>query len=572
MMRCVLFLIIALPWLIRVYVYFEFEDAELDERNFAANKRNLRPEFLGSITLFLTPIHMLFLVCYFILLIDGIAFGVLTKTVKEKFKYVLRKCFRDMREISRSRVCGWTTKLMLLPFEHCGITGLFVIAFYWVPALPVVLTVLSFYWFPTLNLTVRLLAHFFAYLVPYGKESPCFRPIFACCSWIYSTFSLDIIADKESLERPEKITMRYRFLQLFVILICLISMYSVVFLAMECISFFVEVGVYTLIGIILNASQTLKYLSLLFMLVLYGRDCFNGVGNIYLTFNQKILGYVVSKATDEVKALTWLCESQQNNTAIRILPEKPGNDCQNNDKPTVTEAKLKIKEGIPKWELSHIALFLDKKDTSYITRKFFFITCYMPHHGCPGSLYKNLLKALTSFAMIILFLLFVLFVVMAFSEDYSLSGTNQMLATLAGGLLPWLFRNILLKKPEEVTVDTTNLHFQNCFNQELKQLIQSWPVADFECEVQETENKEPQTNGKNAKSRRNQYKYRTDNVTGSQIYDSADFETIGEMLPMLSEEENDEAVEKEKVDNKNDVGKIDLIIDIAKEIDSIKIV
>jgi hypothetical protein len=57
-------------------------------------------------------------------------------------------------------------------------------------------------------------------------------------------------------------------------------------MAMECILFLGEVLMYTVIGIIINASNTLKYLSLVFLLGFYARDCFSTVTTEYLTFNK----------------------------------------------------------------------------------------------------------------------------------------------------------------------------------------------------------------------------------------------------------------------------------------------
>jgi predicted membrane channel-forming protein YqfA (hemolysin III family) len=76
--------------------------------------------------------------------------------------------------------------------------------------------------------------------------------------------------------------------------------------------------------------------------------------------------------------------------------------------------------------------------------------------GVPGPLIYNIVRATWRFLCICLFLLFVVLIVLAFGDNYKISGTNQMLATLAGGFLPWVFRNILFKSKDALSLDTKN--------------------------------------------------------------------------------------------------------------------
>jgi DNA-directed RNA polymerase subunit N (RpoN/RPB10) len=50
--------------------------------------------------------------------------------------------------------------------------------------------------------------------------------------------------------------------------------------------------------------------------------------------------------------------------------------------------------GIPKWCVRRLILFLDRHDEPYLTEKFFFSTCYMDTIGVPGPLIQNMMHAL----------------------------------------------------------------------------------------------------------------------------------------------------------------------------------
>lgn len=83
---------------------------------------------------------------------------------------------------------------------------------------------------------------------------------------------------------------------------------------------------------------------------------------------------------------------------------------------------------------------------------------------------------------------------MAFGNEYSVSGVNQMLATLAGGFLPWIFHNVLFKPPADIEIDTSSLSFQNMFNDVIRKHKQNWPVADFVGDNLQLESADLETN------------------------------------------------------------------------------
>jgi len=70
------------------------------------------------------------------------------------------------------------------------------------------------------------------------------------------------------------------------------GLYSVLIVLSECVGCLVEVLVFTLMGIIVNAGSLLKFIALAIMLVVYSYDCFNNVEKKYLKLNKALFSEV----------------------------------------------------------------------------------------------------------------------------------------------------------------------------------------------------------------------------------------------------------------------------------------
>ncbi|KAK2139888.1 hypothetical protein LSH36_1576g00006 [Paralvinella palmiformis] len=115
------------------------------------------------------------------------------------------------------------------------------------------------------------------------------------------------------------------------------------------------------------------------------------------------------------------------------------------------------------WDINDLILFVEQDDTPRIPRKLFEEVCQVPVTGSPGPVDRSLLEATGKFFIIILFLVFVFFVVMSFGDAYNISTTNQILATLAGGFIP--FTNLL--KPAAPQIETGLVRSKSVSNNEL---------------------------------------------------------------------------------------------------------
>ncbi|GFS22117.1 hypothetical protein ElyMa_001609300 [Elysia marginata] len=411
-----LMVLISTPWILRMYGYFTFEDDVRDRQQEAAQRLGLEVKYPGSIVLYLSPVHGLFIFIYIIFIIDSLVYGVISKAMKEKFKHVARDCLRDMRERSRIAVVGWMTKLLVLPFTVFGVLGFLLFLPYLVLLAVIGLPVAAFYIFPTLNLSVRLLINLF---------------IFMC---------------------PDK---------------------SVTLMLMETISFFVELLVYTFMGVIVNAGTILQYVTVLFLLFLYSKNTFSRVTNLYQAYHAVIHQELLAMIKEEIDEVAKQEATDQENTAF-IVQGVAASNMRKHVAPCI-----RIKEHQPQWLTQGLLVFLDKYDTPYTPEKFFFNTIDLNYFGCPGPIYTNVLAAVWEFLKIVLFLLFIFIVVMAFGDAYQVSTTNQLLATVVGGFVPFLFRYIFVSDAGVGGIDTQSIQFITEFHRAINNYTQGWNVFDI---------------------------------------------------------------------------------------------
>ncbi|XP_021344296.1 uncharacterized protein LOC110444223 [Mizuhopecten yessoensis] len=268
---------------------------------------------------------------------------------------------------------------------------------------------------------------------------------------------------------------------MLIILILVCTLPFVIFVVLDCISFYIDIFIYVLIGLLLNASFTTKYVILSLMLAFYIRDLFEGVTKSYIKFNNTIITEAMKKTRGDILKVSLLNENLQKNTVFQLIDETPLGepDAQQESVSPSGNFKLTYEEGNLSWKTKRLMFFLDRKDTSYIPRKFFSEACVMDCVGIPGPLDQNLIDVINNILRIFSFLFFIMLIALAFSEESGSLGTNQTLAAIAGGLVPWLFRKYL-QAPEDAGVDIENLHFREVFNDLIRKYKESWTVADIE--------------------------------------------------------------------------------------------
>lgn len=462
--------LLAAPWIIRLYFYYIYEDTQRTQKSVASESRNLDPDYPGNLLAYFNPVHGIFVFCYAILAIDILLFGVLQKKVAERSRYVIRRCFRDMRGMNRSQAFGYCIFTLLIPIKKYGIFFLLVAWVYWLIAFPVLLLVIAFYFMPIVNIMCRLL---FTYLETIFPVHKCFNPLIRTYRRLYqediSIPLLIFVEDHDGIPRRPT-NAKDKVFNMVITLLLIISIVSFTVLALEFLIVVVEYIVYQLIGLVLNWGVWFKYATLAFILAIYAKNCFGSVTNKYQVFNEKLIAFVKSKAEEDIKSFILKDPNEQGNNAFQIDDESDSKQ----------QFELAVQNSRLQWHMPQLVLFLDNADVTYITKHLFFEASNMPNAGCPGSLMTNLFSALSQFMVILLFLLFVLLVIAAFGERYAVSGINQTVLAAVGGILPFVFQKILFKSPPAFDLDTSSPHFQNAFNKLLREYNEYAFVFDIE--------------------------------------------------------------------------------------------
>lgn len=469
--RLLLLLLAVSPWIARVCVFFAFEDDLVRAKKDAADRHGLDIDFKGSLTLYLTPLHGFFIIIYLIVIVDAVMYAVVPPRLKDKLNFVFTKCFRDMTDKSKLQVLGWLVWLFLLPFEKLGCVGVLLFPLYALLVAPIALPLAAFYFFPALNLSVRLVLHLFLFMCP-TRVTYVWNRLVDRFTVLRKTLKLHELTDQETFEHRDQFSLKGLGIQIFVIVSCLVSFWSVTFLLMEVVSFAVEMAVYTLMGIIVNAGKTLHYITVGCLTLMYGKTTLSEVQDTYLAFHKTIRKQVLNMRTADINAVAKLTSDVQDNTAFRVIGDMHAT-------PTQPDVKLIVKNGRPMWKTSGMLIFLDRLDTPYTPEKFFHEVILLDCYGSPGPLYKQILDAIWSFGRILLFLFFVFVVVMAFGDAYKVSTTNQLLATVAGGFVPLLFRYVFAAGTKRDSLQTDGVQFKMHFHAAINSFVQNWPVHDI---------------------------------------------------------------------------------------------
>ncbi|CAG2236507.1 unnamed protein product [Mytilus edulis] len=210
-----------------------------------------------------------------------------------------------------------------------------------------------------------------------------------------------------------------------------------------------QVAVYTMIGLILNSSHAMQYISTFSLAYLYYNTCFGGISKIFLKYNKAVHSILYKENKKQVDRVAREHCKDQKNTAFKTAL-KSGDQHDVTQYRSNQKTEMRTDFGMPKLKTNKIILLLDRHDKQYITKKFFFEICKTTDG--PGPLVDHIIKAVRRFLTIGIFLVFVTIVVLAFGESYSISFSNQLLASLAGGVVPLILikANVLFSESEVI--------------------------------------------------------------------------------------------------------------------------
>ena len=488
--KLIFFLILSCPWGIRLAIYYLYEHPEIKERREFAADNSLHLTSTGSVISSLTPTHGLYIFCYCVLVLLTFVLSILSKKMQKLIYSAFQCSLNDMWNSSWTGALERSFVVLIQPLEKFGFLGILVLPFYWLIVLPCALAVMMFYTFPLINVLVRLFVNVSVLCASFSECKKCSHCPSSHRNFLCRIFDLRrLLADEKAIKvDTNKID---RSSQIFVLVMCLLGMFAACFLARECIVFVVEYTIYVVIGVILNADHTLKYVTIAFMVVLYIRDCFGSVGNKYQKFNAILHEAALEKAAQDIHAEVDPDDSanMEKNAAFVVPTTKHGKDV------PIPDLYVKMAPHGPKgfmkyteeeqlsWTMWQMAVFLNNKDKSFLSQDFFFQSIKMQNCKVPGSLINNYLIAFAKLLVILVFLFFVVLIVMVFGEEYNLSTFNQTIATLVTGFLPWALTNVLFKSADAFELDKENINFQIELDKLIRKFHQMLVVADIPAEV-----------------------------------------------------------------------------------------
>ena len=515
---------IPIPYYIRVLIFLNFELQELVDRGKAMEALGLHMESNHHIMHTFPPDHGFLVFVYLVYLGSFLLLVAFSIWNKERFEEIVFGALQDLRHISGMECGRLILAHLVLPLEKFGIVGGLVVGvIYWPIVIPICLVVAVIYCIPLFYLTGRFMIHHrpsFLYLKPKspvvskcGRYTPGWDKIHHLsdgATSFESALLLENISPRNVIDEA-KTRAAYSYYHVdkdsflkacvsFAIGICSIAlMYSVLVLFADVFGFVIEVCVFTLMGAIVNAGSAARYLMLLFWILMYSTSCYNAVYESYMALNKNIFSCIKDKLGSDIREVTLLREEKQKNTAFKYFTptelkgfaedeeEIDTDSDEESDEETprmkreeklhICKETLDVEDDKIQWRLNCLLFFVDNKDVPRIPEELFRKICNIQAPGCPGPVYKSLLRATKQLMYMVVFMLFVMIIIMSFGNIYRISTTNQMLMTLAGGFVPFVVRFAL--KPAAFKVEMGTYSFEGKVHLIIRTFTQLWPAFDL---------------------------------------------------------------------------------------------
>nr|KAG5706263.1 hypothetical protein BaRGS_026045 [Batillaria attramentaria] len=484
LVKGVLLLLVPFPYYMRLFIYYNYEDEEMTTRRDAIARLDLTEKFdlyRTNVIQYFTPFHGIFIATYCFYFFAGLVIGFSTHGVRDKLKDVARKSLQDMSNVSQTGVLGVIIRTMLFPYRKCGLLAFLIAPFYGVVIAPLCLFLFLAYCVPTVYLSHRLPFHAKKLI---GRDTLSAEARTLKMKRMrklgHRISKVDKAVHKDGEEKEEETccpqdltfsgfaTVRDLLLQIACSAFCLCILYSLALIFAESMGLIIEFLAFTMMGIIVNAGSVLKYVTMVLLVFVYMHDCYDNVYDNYLTFNKSIIDDMIDRTTDDLRKIAAMSSSQQANAAFLVKTVDEDDQIQ----PQLNFDKKEIR-----WKLGQLLLFLDSYDTPRIPLRLFQKLCQVRVHGAPGPVYLNLLAATGKFMIIVVFLMFVMIVVMAFGNVMAMSSTNTTLATMAGGFVPMLLKNVLSRKGQKLSLKT--ISFKGQMDEIIAGYKQYWPALDL---------------------------------------------------------------------------------------------
>ena len=476
-------LLAPLPFYIRLWIFYNFEAEEIEVRTAHVRSLGMEPQYEGSILTYLTPTHPLFICIYVTYFLTAIVIGGVARgDRKEKLASIIVGSFRDLKSLSYIEALGLLVGNIIWPFKRYGILGCLMAPVYWLIVLPFTAALYVFYCLPTIYVAFRMLWRVQStpqIRHPSGrykviKEFDKSMHNFETEELINRMQHSDSVSSIDSLHKSKRrCRVNSKFItNLCLSVMCVLTMFGVLIVLSEVIGFLVEIAVFTMMGVIVNAGAVLKYVTLLILVVVYSYDTYNNVGKKYLKLNKALFNEVKGRCKD-IDVVTSMPSHLQENHGFKSQELSEQADYEESDG-IADDRKLH-------WMINDLVLFVDNEDMPRIPQKLFEEVCQIRVAGAPGPVHQSLIEATQGFLKIMVFIFFVFVVVLTFGAVYQVSSTNQMLAALAGGFLPFIMKTFMAPNKPDIEIGTVS--FKSKLDEIIKNFKQNWPIFDFPFEL-----------------------------------------------------------------------------------------
>ena len=329
----VLVVLIPLPYIVRVVLFYLYEADEVSARHVAAAALRLRTRYRYNPLRYLTPTHSVMVTIYVAYTVSFAVLALSRAVSRQRYETIVLGAVGDLRAVSpldRARLLASHLRRRCEPRW-----GALVAVVYWPLAVPVCALALLGYCVPTLYLSGRLLV---------GRVPPCCRRddrhAATRTGRVRTVLSGDETSGKERLiieraMRPPsparvgastrhwrvdlRLPLRSTIAKAVIKAACVTAMTCLLLLYAEATGFLLEVALLTLTGIVVNAGSAAQYAMLAFWVVTYAATCFHSSYKRYQQLNSAIFAYIKQKLNDDILAVTNEREGRQKHTAFKYF-------------------------------------------------------------------------------------------------------------------------------------------------------------------------------------------------------------------------------------------------------------
>ena len=340
-----LILVIPLPYYIRLIIFYLYESEERNQRLAVTKSYDLQYSFEHSLLAYYGPGHWMFVLMYVICFLSVVVITYLmTRHNEQCIRKIMIDSFYDYHQLHWTRIWKLFVSNCVFPLKRFKLWGCIIGIIYWPIAIPITLFVCLWFLFPTTYIFSRMIYHSIygglrvvpkhckikRYKMSRGHDTS--LDYFTVESWIRMEMCVNSCEVKDTdfplLLKPRSFRLseaytpterQRKFLKyLFAVILCILSTIGALLLLSECLGFLVEMIIFTLMGLIINAGYLIRYVTFALLIIGYSYDCFNNVTTAYRRLNKAIFLTLQGYLAEDLNLVTSELACKQENTGFII--------------------------------------------------------------------------------------------------------------------------------------------------------------------------------------------------------------------------------------------------------------